>query len=131
MSNLLHTFLASGFVQSEPYLGEPFVYQGDTYTGFFSQANDQLIMQVMGYLDEADTICVVSVAQFASLVALAPQENTQINRDGGVYSIRGVKTDFSSYTLLLRRISRATPVPVTGGAPSQAYGGSAYGSTTY
>lgn len=131
MPNLLHTFLRQGFVQAIPYLGEEFTLLGAGYTGFFSPADDRLLMEIVGYLDEADLICVVSLDQFEALATPAPQVKDQILREDGIYSVRGVKTDQSSYTLVLKRISETLPVPVTSDFGGNTFGGSALGTTTF
>lgn len=129
MPNLLHVFLRQGFVQSIPYLGEDFVLLGADYTGFFSQADDRLLMEVVGYLDESDTLCVVSLDQFEALGTPAPQVKDQIIRTDGIYSVRGVKTDQSSYTLVLKRISETVPAPNTSGYAGSGLGAAPLGST--
>lgn len=127
MPNLLHQFLAAGFVQATPYIGEDFVLNGDDYVGFFSAADDRLLMEVVGYLDTCDMICVTSVAQFVALGTPPPQEKDQITRPDGIYSVRGVKSDQSSYTLTLKRISETVSVP-SGGYSGGSFGASALGS---
>ena len=96
--------LAGGFIQAEPVLGEPFVYLGNPFTGFFTPADEKLLLEIVGYLDDCDTICVVSTAQFASPPA-PPTVKTQLVRNGLTYTIRGVKSDLSAYILALKKIS--------------------------
>jgi hypothetical protein len=102
--NALHTMLAAGFIQAEPVLGETFTYLTNTFIGFFTPADEKLLMEIMGYLDESDTICVVSTAQFTSPPA-PPEVKTTLVRNGDTYSIRGIKSDLSAYILALKKIS--------------------------
>jgi hypothetical protein len=88
-------------------------------------------MQTVGYLDESDTIAVISFEQFQTFGAPAPQENTLINRPDGVYSIRGVKTDQSAYVLTLKRLSKATPGPISPVPPGDSFGSGSYAAISY
>lgn len=102
--NLLHTTLSGAYIQAEPVIGEPFVYLGNTFTGFFTPVDEKLLFEIVGYLDECDTVCVVSTAQFTSPPA-PPVTKTQLVRAGLTYSIRNIKTDQSSYVLGLKKTS--------------------------
>lgn len=105
MPNQLHAMLSAGFIQASPVIGEAFVYLANNYTGFFSPADERLLVEIVGYIDESDTICVVSVDQFVALGASVPTVKTAIARNGDTYSIRGIKTDQSAYLLALKKIS--------------------------
>jgi hypothetical protein len=102
--NSLQTMLAAGFVQAEPVLGETFTYLGNSFTGFFSPVDEKLLLEIVGYLDDCDTICVVNTAQFTSPPA-PPVVKTQMVYNGNTYTIRGVKVDMAAYILTLKKIS--------------------------
>lgn len=101
--------LAAGFVQAEAVLGEPFQLgnpaAGTTYTGFFSAADEKINLELAGYVDQIDTICVAGLAQFTSPV---PQVKTQLVRNGFIYTIRTLRVDFSAYVLGLQMITPAS-----------------------
>jgi hypothetical protein len=102
--NALHTALAAGFIQAEPVIGETFTYLTNTFTGFFTPVDEKLLFEIVGYLDDCDTICVVSTAQFTS-PPNPPTTKTQLVRAGLTYTIRSIKTDQSAYVLGLKKIS--------------------------
>lgn len=103
MANQLHTFLSAGFNQSAPVIGEAFTYNAVSYLGVFTQVDEKLLMEIVGYIDEADAICVTDVNQYAP--GAAPQVTGMLTRYGGTYVIRGVKQDASAYVLILKKIS--------------------------
>ncbi len=102
--NALHTMLAAGFVQATPVLGESVTIGNITAIGFFSQADEKLIMEIVGYLDECDTICVLNVADWTADI---PQVKETFVHNETLYSIRGKKTDLSAYVLALKMIGPA------------------------
>lgn len=103
MANQLHTMLSAGFAQAAQVMGETFTYNAVSYLGIFTQVDEKLLMEIVGYLDEADAICVTDVNQYAS--GAAPAVTGTITRFGETYMIRGVKQDASAFVLVLKKIS--------------------------
>ena len=101
MPNFLHTFLLDGFTQAQDYLGESFTLAGVTTTGFFSQASQELSMELTGFMDECDLMCVAKVTAFAT----KPPENSTLTYGGATYKLRGIKTDQSAYVFGFKKNS--------------------------
>lgn len=102
MPNLLHIFLAAGFVQATPYLGEDVTIGTVTATAFVTPADEKLNMEITGYLDEIDYLLTLNVADW---VADIPAVKDTFQLHGATVSIRSVKTDESSYLLGVKKIS--------------------------
>lgn len=100
--NLLHLFLAAGFVQATPYLGEDVTIGSVTATGFVTPADERLVMEITGYLDEVDFIVTLNVVDWGSDI---PEVNDKFTLYGGTVVIRGIKTDQSAYLLTVKKIS--------------------------
>src|SRR3954464_14411374 len=66
MPNILHTFLAAGFVQATPHLGESVKVGRVTATAFVTPADEKIAMEMTGYMDELAFIIVVNLADWAS-----------------------------------------------------------------
>lgn len=101
--NDLHAMLLSGSYDAQAVIGQPFDFQNRTFTGTFSQADEKLLMELAGYLDEADLICVAPIDQFGTTL---PKKDDQLVFGLDTYSIRGRKVDLSSVVLVLKKISK-------------------------
>jgi hypothetical protein len=101
--NDLHEMLLAGSHDAQAVIGQDFSFQNRTFTGVFSQADEKLLMELAGYLDEADMICVAPIDQFEGAL---PPEGGQLVFGVDTYSIRGRKVDQSSVVLVLKKISK-------------------------
>ncbi len=102
MPNILHTFLAAGFQQAKPILGESVTIGSVTGIAFVTPADEKLTMDLTGYLDELDFILVLSISEW---VADMPEVKDTFTIYGATVSIRTVKTDQSSLVLGVKKIS--------------------------
>jgi hypothetical protein len=94
--------LQSAFHDAEPFLAEPFTFQGKNYSGVFSAVDEKSVMELGGFADEADMICVSSRDQWTQL----PKTEEQITRGRfGTFAIRGLKIDWSSVMMALKKVS--------------------------
>lgn len=99
--NRLHEFLNRGFQQAIPIIGEEFDYGSDTdLDGFFTQADEATVMQLVGEQITCDTICTAAIAQFTT----PPVEESELERDGRTYVIKRIRSDLSAYQLFLSQI---------------------------
>ena len=100
--NDLHAMLLAASHDAQAVIGEAFTFQNRPFTGTFSQADEKLLMELAGYLDEADMICVAPIDQFGILL---PDTGDQLIRGFDTYSVRGRKIDQSALVLVLKKIS--------------------------
>lgn len=100
--NLLHTFLAAGFVQATDYLGEDVTIGSVTATAFVTPSDEKLAMELTGYMDELDYILTLNVADWVSDI---PQVKDTFTLHGDTVSIRSMRTDQSAYLVGVKKIS--------------------------
>jgi hypothetical protein len=103
--NDLHAMLLAGSYDAQPVIGGPFQFQNKTFTGTFSEADEKLLMELAGYLDEADMICVAPIDQFALKGVPLPNTGDQLVFGIDTYAIKGRKVDLSAVVLVLKKIS--------------------------
>lgn len=104
MPNLLHAFLHAGNIQARPILGELFDYGTQTgLIGTFTQDEERLAMEFVGYLSEVDTLAIVDLDQFDA--GNLPAVKTLLVRNGATLSVRVLKSDESAYVLGLKKVS--------------------------
>lgn len=85
-----------------PYLGESITIGSVTATAFVTATDEKLAFELTGYVDECDWFAVLNVADWTADV---PQVKDQFTLRGSTVTIRGVKTDESSYSLALKKTS--------------------------
>ena len=99
--NPLHAFLASGFQQALPVMGSTATIGGVLVDIIISAIDEKISMEMEGYLSDADFIGVCSSAAFTS----PPLENAPVTQNGDNYLVRAVKSDPSSYVLMMKKVS--------------------------
>ena len=101
--NALHTALQAAFYQANPVIGSTATIGNVANVAIIVSAVDErIVMEMEGYLSDADYVGVVSTSDFSNV----PVENTQVTGpDGSTYTIRAVKSDPSAYLLALKKIS--------------------------
>lgn len=103
MPDLLHQFLDRGFQQTRDrgIMGESFTLGSVTAVGFFTPLDEQLSMELTGFLDTMDLAITARVADFAT----RPTINSELVHGGHTYRLRGIKEDQSAYILGFKKVS--------------------------
>lgn len=106
---LLHDALANGFNQvtgrtgqGPAILGDIVTIKGIECTVIFSPADEKSTMEVVGYMVDCDLLGVVGTDQIELTEA---DENLQLLFNAKTFVLKGIKSDPSSYTLILKQIS--------------------------
>lgn len=102
MPNLLHLYLASGFVQATPYLGESVTIGSVTATAFVTPSDEKLAFELTGYMDELDYILTLNVADWAADI---PAVKDTFTMHGDTVQIRTMRTDESAYLVGVKKVS--------------------------
>lgn len=102
MPNLLHTYLAAGFVQATPYLGESVTIGNVTATAFVTPSDEKLAFELTGYMDELDYILTLNLSDWVSDV---PEVKDTFTLNGATVQIRSLRTDQSAYLVGVKKVS--------------------------
>lgn len=101
--NQLHAMLQASFYQSMPVDGSSIVVgAAGAVQAKIGPADEQIMMEMEGYLSDSLFVAVVSTADFTT----PPAENQQVTAmNGDLFLIRKVEADPSSYRLTLKKVS--------------------------